>query len=80
MRADEAEHSLEMQLPYVARCVRGPGSRNPGATIVPVMVGSLGPDADARFAAMPVTHVFAEHFQTRTQGPSAPQIRSQRLL
>jgi predicted class III extradiol MEMO1 family dioxygenase len=44
---DEAEHSLELHLPFIARAM--------GAqpfTLVPIMVGALTPEAEARYAAL----------------------------
>jgi len=35
---DEKEHSLEMHLPYIVKCIT---SRNPAIKLVPIMVGSL---------------------------------------
>ena len=44
--ADEDEHSIEMQLPYIAK-VMEPARGN--FTIVPVMVGSLSPSSEAKY-------------------------------
>jgi hypothetical protein len=38
---DEAEHSLEMQLPYIQQCMRGKPF-----TLVPIMVGALSPESE----------------------------------
>jgi len=46
MEADEDEHSIEMQLPYIAK-VMEPARGN--FTIVPVMVGSLSPSSEAKY-------------------------------
>jgi len=46
MSADEDEHSIEMQLPYIAK-VMEPARGN--FTIVPVMVGSLSPSSEAKY-------------------------------
>jgi len=46
MEADEDEHSIEMQLPYIAKvmeCARH------SYTIVPIMVGSLSPSSEAKY-------------------------------
>ena len=46
IEADEDEHSLEMQLPYIAKVMeqfRG------NFTIVPIMVGSLSPANEAKY-------------------------------
>ena len=43
---DEAEHSLEMHLPYI-RTVFGQADLR----IVPILVGALSPDAERRFGA-----------------------------
>eukprot|EP00291_Cryptomonas_curvata_P010610 CAMPEP_0172179206 /NCGR_PEP_ID=MMETSP1050-20130122/16483_1 /TAXON_ID=233186 /ORGANISM="Cryptomonas curvata, Strain CCAP979/52" /LENGTH=283 /DNA_ID=CAMNT_0012852051 /DNA_START=9 /DNA_END=857 /DNA_ORIENTATION=- len=42
---DEDEHSLELQCPFIAKTV-------PGATIVPVLVGSLSPDRERSYGAI----------------------------
>jgi len=46
IEADEDEHSLEMQLPYIAK-VMEPARGN--FTIVPIMVGSLSPSNEAKY-------------------------------
>ena len=46
LEADEDEHSIEMQLPYIAK-VMAPAAGN--FTIVPVMVGSLSPNSEAKY-------------------------------
>jgi len=46
MEADEDEHSIEMQLPYIAK-VMEPAHGN--FTIVPIMVGSLSPSSEAKY-------------------------------
>mmetsp|Transcript_61406 Transcript_61406/g.192477 ORF Transcript_61406/g.192477 Transcript_61406/m.192477 type:complete len:330 (-) Transcript_61406:44-1033(-) len=46
LRDDEAEHSIEMQLPFVALAMEGAGDW----VLLPILVGRLGPDAIARFA------------------------------
>ena len=44
---DEDEHSIEMQLPYVALCTRGLD-----IPIVPVLVGALNPAAEAKYGRL----------------------------
>jgi len=46
LEADEDEHSIEMQLPYIAK-VMEPARGN--FTIVPIMVGSLSPSSEAKY-------------------------------
>lgn len=46
MEADEDEHSIEMQLPYIAKVMET--ARN-NFTIVPIMVGSLSPSSEAKY-------------------------------
>ena len=46
IEADEDEHSIEMQLPYIAKVMQ-PARGN--FTIVPVMVGSLSPNSEAKY-------------------------------
>ncbi|CAH1790704.1 unnamed protein product [Owenia fusiformis] len=43
---DEDEHSVEMQLPYIAKVME---SRQGQFTIVPVLVGSLNPEKEAKY-------------------------------
>ena len=47
MQADEAEHSLEMHLPYVAKVMEGKQFK-----IVPIMVGSLGASREAAYGEL----------------------------
>ena len=42
--ADEAEHSLELHLPYIVHVMRGAA---PGWTLVPIVVGAVSPDSGA---------------------------------
>jgi len=51
LEADEDEHSIEMHLPYIARVMQrqSPGGSPPAFTVVPVLVGSLSPDKEARY-------------------------------
>lgn len=46
LKVDEAEHSIEMQLPYVAKVME---SRKNQFKIVPVMVGNLNKEAERNF-------------------------------
>lgn len=46
MEADEDEHSIEMQLPYIAKVMESMRGR---FTIVPIMVGSLSPSLEAKY-------------------------------
>jgi hypothetical protein len=45
LEADEDEHSIEMHLPYVARVMQGQRD----FTVVPVLVGSLSPEKEAKY-------------------------------
>ncbi|XP_064489646.1 protein MEMO1-like [Ornithodoros turicata] len=47
LHTDENEHSLEMHLPYIAKIME-----KHEFTIVPIMVGSLGPDDEAFFGRL----------------------------
>lgn len=44
---DEAEHSLEMHLPYILRIMQ-----NQPFTLVPIMVGALTPDSEAMYGQL----------------------------
>nr|ACO15039.1 MEMO1 [Caligus clemensi] len=46
LSADEDEHSLELRLPYIAKAME---SRKGEFTIVPILVGSLSPDKEAKY-------------------------------
>uniref|UniRef100_A0A0B6YQY7 Protein MEMO1 n=1 Tax=Arion vulgaris TaxID=1028688 RepID=A0A0B6YQY7_9EUPU len=46
LNTDEAEHSLEMHLPYIAKVME---SRKGQFTIVPILVGSLSPDKEVKY-------------------------------
>lgn len=48
-RVDEEEHSIEMQLPFIAHVMRARRASRP-FTIVPILVGSLNAQAEAEFA------------------------------
>ena len=45
---DEDEHSLEMHLPYILRCLQGPGN----FTLVPILVGNLDARAEERYGRL----------------------------
>lgn len=56
LEADEDEHSIEMHLPYIARVMQDKGGRHGGGdgtvggfTVVPVLVGSLSPEKEAKY-------------------------------
>jgi len=54
LEADEDEHSIEMHLPYIARVMQNAyggseGSGGRGFTVVPVLVGSLSPEKEAKY-------------------------------
>ena len=77
MEADEDEHSIEMQLPYIAKVTQYPfldfdliKSGNSfqvmepaggNFTIVPVMVGSLSPSSEAKYGK-----IFAKYLKVET--------------
>ena len=81
--ADEDEHSIEMQLPYIAKVVSKvcppqliplssdqvmqPARGN--FTIVPVMVGSLSPNSEAKYGK-----IFARYLQVITLVPPPPPV------
>lgn len=44
---DEAEHSMEMHLPYLARVFRGRS-----VTLVPILIGALTPEAEAKYGEL----------------------------
>ncbi|XP_059159052.1 protein MEMO1-like [Physella acuta] len=46
LSTDEAEHSIEMHLPYIAKVME---SRQGQFTIVPILVGSLSPEKEAKY-------------------------------
>uniref|UniRef100_A0A0B6ZGM1 Protein MEMO1 n=1 Tax=Arion vulgaris TaxID=1028688 RepID=A0A0B6ZGM1_9EUPU len=46
LSTDEAEHSIEMHLPYIAKVME---SQKGHFTIVPILVGSLQPDKEAKY-------------------------------
>jgi hypothetical protein len=47
MHTDEAEHSIEMHLPYIAKVMEGHSF-----TIVPILVGSLKPEKEAAYGSL----------------------------
>lgn len=47
--ADEEEHSIEMQLPYIAACLSQAGS---SAKVVPIVVGSIGAKQERAFGQL----------------------------
>lgn len=47
--ADEAEHSLELHLPYIVHVMRGAA---PGWTLVPIVVGAISADAEAAYGRL----------------------------
>jgi hypothetical protein len=44
---DEAEHSLEMHLPYIFQIMQGQAF-----TLVPILVGSLSPEGEAQYGSL----------------------------
>ncbi|BFZ11765.1 hypothetical protein BsWGS_14804 [Bradybaena similaris] len=54
LNTDEAEHSIEMHLPYVAKVME---SRKGQFTIVPILVGSLSPDKEAKYGQILSTYL-----------------------
>ena len=46
---DEAEHSVEMHLPYIAKVM---ADFKDSFTIVPILVGSLNPDEEAMYGSI----------------------------
>ncbi len=53
---DEAEHSLELQLPYIRHVL---GSRA-GLTVVPIVVGALAPEAEEEFGRLLAPYLRSE--------------------
>lgn len=49
MKTDEDEHSIEMHLPYVAKVMEDFKDQ---FTIVPILVGSLNPDQEAKYGSL----------------------------
>ncbi|XP_005099711.1 protein MEMO1 [Aplysia californica] len=49
LNTDEAEHSIEMHLPYIAKVME---SRREHFTIVPILVGSLTPEKEAKYGQL----------------------------
>jgi len=54
LNTDEAEHSIEMHLPYVAKVME---SQRGLFTIVPILVGSLSPDKEAKYGQLLVRYL-----------------------
>eukprot|EP01103_Thecamoeba_quadrilineata_P017493 TRINITY_DN6233_c0_g1_i1.p1 TRINITY_DN6233_c0_g1~~TRINITY_DN6233_c0_g1_i1.p1 ORF type:complete len:297 (+),score=43.52 TRINITY_DN6233_c0_g1_i1:14-904(+) len=49
-KVDEQEHSLELHMPYIAKCLQRNGSKN--VKIVPIMIGHLSKTAQAEMGAI----------------------------
>lgn len=49
IRTDEDEHSIEMQLPYIAKVME---SKKGAFTVVPVLVGGINPDKEALYGSI----------------------------
>ncbi|CAH2083484.1 unnamed protein product [Euphydryas editha] len=49
VQTDEDEHSIEMHLPYIAKVMEEYKS---GFTIIPILVGSLTPEKEAKYGAI----------------------------
>eukprot|EP00928_Gymnodinium_smaydae_P039032 TRINITY_DN26768_c0_g1_i1.p1 TRINITY_DN26768_c0_g1~~TRINITY_DN26768_c0_g1_i1.p1 ORF type:complete len:329 (-),score=52.61 TRINITY_DN26768_c0_g1_i1:26-1012(-) len=62
MAVDEAEHSVEMQLPFLAELLLNSPLRGdaPPATIVPMLVGQVRPQDEARYGALLAPYLEAE--------------------
>ncbi|CAL1546097.1 unnamed protein product [Lymnaea stagnalis] len=56
LNTDEAEHSIEMHLPYIAKVME---SRRGQFTIVPILVGSLSPDKEMKYGQI-LSHYLRE--------------------
>ena len=63
LSADEDEHSIEMQLPYIAK-VMAPARGN--FTIVPVMVGSLSPSSEAKYGKIFAKYLKVSKYTKKT--------------
>jgi len=60
MSVDEAEHSLELQLPFLALLLNGPMRRGmPQATIVPILVGQVNAKSEALYGQMLAPYLHA---------------------
>jgi len=62
MNVDEAEHSLEMQLPFLAELLLNSPLRGgaPPAQLVPIIVGQVGPRDEARYGRLLAPYLEAE--------------------
>lgn len=62
MRVDEAEHSLEMQLPFLAELLLHSPLRSggPPAVLVPLLVGQVGPEDEARYGRLLAPYLEAD--------------------
>ncbi|XP_028176582.1 protein MEMO1-like [Ostrinia furnacalis] len=49
VQTDEDEHSIEMHLPYIAKVME---EYKTGFTIIPILVGSLTPEKEAKYGAI----------------------------
>nr|XP_032516170.1 uncharacterized protein LOC116769238 [Danaus plexippus plexippus] len=49
VQTDEDEHSIEMHLPYIAKVME---EFKTAFTIIPILVGSLSPDREAKYGAI----------------------------
>lgn len=58
MAVDEAEHSLEMHLPYVYKMLELAGKT--GTPIIPIMVGSVGAAVEKEFGELLADLIGAE--------------------
>jgi len=61
LEADEDEHSIEMHLPYIARVMQRVHEAGSPFTIVPVLVGSLTPEKEAKYG-----RIFAKYLADPT--------------
>ena len=61
LEADEDEHSIEMHLPYIARVMQRVQEAGSPFTIVPVLVGSLTPEKEAKYG-----RIFAKYLADPT--------------
>ena len=52
LQTDEAEHSIEMHLPYIAHVMQGQQF-----SVVPILVGSLSPDKEAVYGRLLAPHL-----------------------
>jgi len=52
MSVDEAEHSIEMQLPFLAEILNSPLNGGSPAMLVPLLVGQVGPEEEAKYGRL----------------------------